>query len=102
MGDGFAVSDNIKVTFAELQATQEHTQSTVNAINTSLQDLKQYLAPMVSTWTGAAAESYNAKQAQWDQAANDLNQVLAAIGRALGQANEGFQTTESQNASRFA
>jgi WXG100 family type VII secretion target len=28
----------------------------------SLSDLKSYLAPLVSTWTGAAAENYNAKQ----------------------------------------
>jgi WXG100 family type VII secretion target len=102
MKEGFAVSDQIKVTFAQVQATQEHTQSTVASMNNSLQDLKAYLAPMVATWEGQAAENYNAKQAQWDQAAADLNEVLAAIGRALGSANEGFQTTESQNASRFS
>lgn len=96
------MSDQIKVTFAQVQATQDHAQSTVNAMNTALQDLKAYLAPMVATWQGQAAENYHAKQAQWDQAATDLNQVLAAIGRALGSANAGFQTTESQNASRFA
>ena len=96
------MSDQIKVTFAQLQATQEQVQGTVTSVNGLLGDLKSYLAPMVSTWTGAAAENYNARQAQWDQAANDLNEVLAAIGRALGSANEGFQSTESQNASRFS
>ena len=102
MEEGFAVSDHIKVTFAQVQATQEHAQSTVANINNSLADLKSYLAPLVQTWEGAAAQNYNAKQQQWDQAANDLNEVLSAIGRALGAANEGFQSTESQNASRFA
>lgn len=96
------MSDQIKVTFGELQATQEKTQATVTSINGQLDDLKSYLAPLVSTWTGAAAESYNAKQKQWDSAAADLNNVLAAIGRALGSANEGYQATESANASRFA
>ena len=101
MGEGFAVSDQIKVTFGQLQATQEHTQQTVASMNSQLQDLKSYLAPLVSTWEGQAAENYNAKQRQWDTAANDLNEVLAAIGRALGSVNEGYQSTESQNASRF-
>ena len=96
------MSDQIKVTFAQVQATQEHAQQTVTFMNNSFSDLKSYLAPMVSTWSGQAAENYNAKQAQWDAASRDLNEVLAAIGRALGAANEGFQTTESQNASRFA
>jgi early secretory antigenic target protein ESAT-6 len=96
------VSDQIKVTFAQIQATQERAQSTVASINSSLQDLKSYLAPMVSTWEGQAAQNYHAKQTQWDRAAYDLNQVLSAIGRALGSANEGFQNTESMNARRFA
>lgn len=96
------MSDQIKVTFAELQATQEKTQSTVTAVNGQLDDLKNYLRPLVSTWTGAAAEAYNAKQQQWDSAATDLNSVLAAIGKALGAANEGYQATESSNAARFS
>ena len=95
------MSDQIKVTFAQVQATQEHARSTVASMNNSLQDLKSYLAPMVSTWDGQAAQNYQAKQARWDQAAYGLNEVLAAIGRALGTANDGFQRTESQNASRF-
>ena len=95
------MSDQIKVTFGQLQATQEHTQQTVASMNSQLQDLKSFLAPLVSTWSGSAAENYNAKQAQWDNAARDLNEVLAAIGRALGSVNEGYQSTESQNASRF-
>jgi 6 kDa early secretory antigenic target len=102
MEEGFAVSDEIKVTFGQLQATQEHTQQTVASMNTQLEDLKSYLAPIVSTWTGQAAENYNAKQQQWNQASTDLNEVLAAIGRALGSVNEGYASTESQNASRFS
>ena len=96
------MSDQVKVTFAQVQATQERAQSTVASINNSLQDLKSYLAPMVSTWEGQAAQNYRARQAQWDHAAHDLNQVLGAIGRSLGSANEGFPSTESQNARRFS
>jgi 6 kDa early secretory antigenic target len=95
------MTDQIAVTFAELQATQEQTQATVAGIAGSLADLKAYLAPMVATWQGAAASDYRVVQARWDRAAADLNDVLAAIGRALGAANEGFQATESQNAARF-
>ena len=102
MREGFTVSDEIQVGFGQLQATQEQAESTVSRMNSSLEDLKTYLNPMVTTWTGKAAETYNDTQAQWNQASNDLNQVLSAIARALGEANTGFQTTESQNASRFA
>lgn len=95
------MSSPIKVTFSQLAATQDQVRNTVANINTQLADLKNYLAPMVSTWTGAAAENYNAAQAQWDRAANDLNAVLSAIGNALGEANDGYQATERSNASRW-
>jgi WXG100 family type VII secretion target len=95
------MSSPIKVTFSQLAATQDQVRNTVSNINTQLADLKNYLAPMVSTWSGSAAENYNAAQAQWDRAAADLNAVLHAIGNALGQANEGYQATEKSNASRW-
>lgn len=95
------MSDQIAVTFAELQATQQQTQAAVAGITGSLADLRADLAPMVATWQGAAAEHYASTQARWDRAAADLTDVLAAIGRALGAANEGFQATEARNAARF-
>ncbi len=95
------MSSPIKVTFSQLAATQDQVRSTVSNINSQLADLKNYLTPMVSTWSGSAAENYNAAQAQWDRAAADLNAVLNAIGNALGQANEGYQATEKSNASRW-
>lgn len=95
------MSSPIKVTFSQLAATQDQVRGTVSNINAQLADLKNYLSPMVSTWTGAAAENYNAAQAQWDQAANDLNAVLSSIGGALGEANDGYQATEKSNASRW-
>ena len=95
------MSSPITVSFAQLHATQEQVQSSVTKINQQLGDLKSYLRPMVSTWTGQAAENYNHAQAQWDRAAEDLNNVLHAIGNALGDANEGYQTTEKGNASRW-
>lgn len=95
------MSSPITVSFAQLQATQQQVQATVTKVNTQLEDLKSFLRPMVSTWTGSAAENYNAAQAQWDRSAADLNQVLHAIGGALGDANEGYQTTEKGNAGRW-
>lgn len=96
------MSGEVRVTFGELAAAQGNISSTVNAINSQLDDLKSFLAPMVSTWTGEAAETYNALQRQWDTAAADLNQVLAQIGSAVNVANEQYQTAESANQARFA
>jgi early secretory antigenic target protein ESAT-6 len=91
----------VKVTFGELSAAQGNISSTVNAVNGQLDDLKAFLAPMVSTWEGTAAETYNALQRQWDTAAAELNQVLAQIATAVGTANEAYQVAENTNTRRF-
>ena len=66
-----------------------------------LEDLRRFLAPMVATWQGAAAQDYQVRQKQWDTAAADLTAVLAQIGVALGAANDGYRQAEHANAARW-
>ena len=92
----------IMVTFGEIAAAQQNVASTSQRMTTQLEDLKRFLAPMVASWTGQAAEDYQARQRQWDTAATDLTAVLSQIGVALGHANDGYQQVERANASRWA
>lgn len=96
------MSDVVKVTYSELSAAQGNITGTVNVVNGQLDDLRSFLAPMVSTWEGNAAENYNALQRQWDTAAAELNQVLAQIATAVGTANDAYNQAETANANRFA
>jgi early secretory antigenic target protein ESAT-6 len=96
------MSQPIKVTFGEIAGAQQNVAGTAQKMNAQLEDLQRTLQPLVATWQGEAAMDYQAKKKQWDTAAADLNQVLAQIGTALGQANEGYQQTERANASRWA
>lgn len=91
----------IKVTFGELANAQQNVARTSQQITAQLEDLKRFLAPMVATWSGAAADDYNVKQRQWDTAAADLTAVLAQIGVAVGHANDGYQQVEAANARRW-
>ncbi|MGI8817159.1 MAG: WXG100 family type VII secretion target [Pseudonocardia sp.] len=91
----------IKVTFGELAGAQQNVAGTSQRMNAQLADLKRYLAPMVATWSGQAAEDYQVKQRQWDTAATDLTAVLSQIGVAVGHANDGYQQVESANARRW-
>ena len=92
----------ILVTFSAIQGAEGDVSATSQSINGQLGDLKSYLAPMVSTWTGAAAENYQAKQKQWDDAAAELNTILVQIGKALGDAGQEFQSAETSNANIWA
>jgi ESAT-6 family protein len=93
--------DGIKVTFSGLQAAAGSISSNASKVQGSLDDLKQYLQPLVATWSGSASEEYNAHQAKWDQAAADLQQVLAAIGTAVQRAAEDYADGERANAARW-
>ncbi|HEY1974729.1 MAG TPA: WXG100 family type VII secretion target [Pseudonocardia sp.] len=91
----------ILVTFAAIESTRQHVTSTAQRMNQQLDELRQLVARLTAGWQGQAQEDYRAKQAQWDAAAADLNQVLGQIGVALGAAHEGYRNTENANAARW-
>jgi WXG100 family type VII secretion target len=91
----------IKVTFGELAGAQANLSGAAGRMTSQLDDLKRYLAPMVSTWEGQAAQDYQMAQRKWDTAAADLNAVLAQIGVAVGAANDSYQQVERRNAGRW-
>ena len=41
------------------------------------------------------------RQRQWDTAAADLTRVLVDVGRALGEAEDGYRATENANVARW-
>lgn len=97
---GCLVSE-IGVNFANLARTQGHIASNVSSMNAQLNQLHDYLRPLVATWDGEAATTYVALQAKWEQAANELNLVLQQIAAATADANSAFAATERANAARF-
>jgi early secretory antigenic target protein ESAT-6 len=95
------MSDHIKVTFGALESASGNIKSASSKVDGELSDLKSQLQPLVSAWTGQAAETYNVLQKQWDTAATDLNMVLAQIGAAVASANEAYNQGERANTARF-
>lgn len=87
----------ILVTFDTIAQAAQSVNSTQNNLNQKLQDLQSMLRPIVSDWTGTAAEAYQAKQRQWDQAQQDLNTVLQNVSKVLETANDAYRQTESSN-----
>jgi len=96
-----SMGSEIKVTFGALAAAQSDVSGTAARITTQLEDLRRFLAPMVASWHGAAAQDYQVRQKQWDTAAVDLAAVLGQIGVALGEANDSYRQAEAANAARW-
>jgi len=87
----------MKADFGQMEAGATQISGAARNINQQLEDLKRFLQPLVASWTGEAATGYQAKQAQWDRAAQDLNQILQQIGRAVGTSTENYQAAENAN-----
>jgi WXG100 family type VII secretion target len=90
-------SGELFVTFETIAQASQNVQRTFQSLTQKLDDLHSFLAPLVAEWTGSASEQYQAKQAQWTQAQNDLGQVLQAIGRVLEETHSSYQNTEQAN-----
>ena len=96
------VDQPIKVTFSALQIARADTRNAAVQLNAQLDELKRYLAPLVASWEGEAAERYLALQSRWDDNAADITNVLDTISQALGSAGHRYQQGETANAARWA
>lgn len=90
------------VTFGSIDGAAGDTDTIAGQIDSTLDDLKAYLAPMVASWEGAASTDYQALQAKWDTSAEELNTILRQVATTLRTANGNYTETESANASIWA
>ena len=57
-----SIGSEIKVTFGALAAAQSDVSGTAARITTQLEDLRRFLAPLVASWQGSAAQDYQVRQ----------------------------------------
>lgn len=91
----------IEVNFAEIANAANTISSQSKEVDALLDELRAEVSKTLGSWTGTGAETYQASQKKWDDAAADLNAVLAAIGTAVQQAGEAYQQSEQQNIARW-
>jgi WXG100 family type VII secretion target len=92
---------HILVTFAALNEGAADADTIAGRIEQQLSDLRGYVRPLVSSWSGQASSNYQTLQTQWDTSAADLNVVLKQIAQALRTAAQNYQATENANSSIF-
>ncbi|WP_030274775.1 WXG100 family type VII secretion target [Streptomyces sp. NRRL B-24484] len=91
------MGDHILVNFSTIQNASSEIRQTAQRIQSQLDELKSGVQRIASTWEGAAQEGYQARQAEWDNKAADLQQVLGQIATSLDNAAQSYQSTESKN-----
>jgi 6 kDa early secretory antigenic target len=92
----------VLVTFEAISSAQQSVAKTAATLDQKLSDLRSMLQPLVSSWTGAASDLYQHKQAQWDNSQRDLNQVLQQISKVLGVAHDSYTQAEQSNSKTWS
>ena len=85
--------------FGEIEFTvRQQIHATSARMNTSLEELRQLVAPLQQSWTREAAEAFQAEQARWNQSATALNEILHSLGNAVRDGADDVAATDRRAA----
>ena len=87
----------IQYNFASINQAADDINRTSASIDQLLGDLKRDLQPMVSEWEGSSAA-----QQKWDNAAQEINEILAQISVTVRQANDRMSEINTNAANSWA
>jgi WXG100 family type VII secretion target len=80
----------------EMQSASQHVYDVNGQIQSELSSLLARLEPLMSTWQGEAATSFQTLKERWHQDATQLNAALRGIGDGIKQAHGNYQSVEEQ------
>jgi 6 kDa early secretory antigenic target len=87
--------------FAGIEAGSADIHSAVATTNELLTQGAQSLASLAAVWGGNGSDSYQAVQAKWDAASNELNDALRNLAQTISEASSTMAQTEAGVASTF-
>jgi len=92
---------NFRAELSTMQAASQHVYDVNAQIQSQLSTLLARLDPLMGTWQGSAATSFQVLKERWHQDATQLNAALRAIGDGLVKAHGNYQATEETNQQSF-
>jgi WXG100 family type VII secretion target len=84
-----------------MQAASNHVYDVNAQIQSQLSTLLARLDPLMSTWQGSAATSFQVLMDRWHQDATQLNAVLRAIGDGLVKVHSSYTAAEENTQQSF-
>ena len=92
---------NFRAELATMQAASQHVYDVNAQIQAQLSNLQARLDPLMGTWQGSAATSFQILKDRWHQDAIQLNAALRAIGDGLVKVHSNYQATEESSKQSF-
>ena len=93
---------NFQADLATMRVAARHVQDVNAQIQSQLSNLLSRLDPLMSSWQGSAATSFQVLKDRWHQDATQLNSALRAIGEGLTRAQTAYETTEDTSKQSFS
>lgn len=90
------VAGRVVVSLPALEVAVGDLSAGIAQVEGSLADLRVFLAPMVGSWSGSAAQAYGVLQREWDTAA-DLQASLAQVHGVVARAHVRYGHAETTN-----
>lgn len=85
---------SIVVNYETIHQAAADCDATTKFLRDHFDQMQQELKPLIDSWEGDAQAAYVQLQNKWNQAFEDLAQLLAQIGAVLPQIGDGYQGTE--------
>ena len=92
----------LKVDVAAMETAGVDLASALMKLKNELAQLEQDAAPLVATWKSEAQEAYAVRQRTWENASNDLTEILQRIQGAVNDATSDYRDTEKRATQRFS
>jgi WXG100 family type VII secretion target len=84
-----------------MEAASRHVYEVNAQIQATLSNLLARLDPLMNTWQGSAATSFQVLKQRWHEDATKLNEALRGIGDGLVTNTRNYATTEDTNQQGF-
>jgi WXG100 family type VII secretion target len=93
---------NFRAELSTMQVAAQHVYDVNAQIQSQLSNLLARLDPLMSTWQGSAATSFQVLKDRWHQDATQLNSALGAIGDGLSKVHSNYAATEDTTQQSFS
>src|ERR1700694_191588 len=92
---------NFRAELSTMQTASQHVYDVNAQIQSQLSNLLARLDPLMGTWQGSAATSFQVLKDRWHQDAVQLNTALRGIGDGLVKVHSNYRVAEDANQQGF-
>lgn len=95
------MNDNLYVDHSSLDSIVSDLKAAVNAIENRMSELEKNLNPLQEQWIGSAKDQYQVSKQKWDQAINEMQQLLADTAIMVDSSNSEYIAADNRGAKSF-